>query len=341
MVHGEAAGDGADGSDLASTEAQRSERGDETIAEAVGPGPDVAPVDPGPDAVPADPGPDVASADPGPDAARVDPEPADPAAPTATAAGARSSSGGPRAVPVQRSRAWHVLVPTVSLVAGLMFATSAATAEGTDLRAGRRVQLTELVTAQQQQVAAYTAEAQKLRAEVEAATARGAGGDSQVSALTAQAKSLEAPAGLSAVRGTALTVALDDAPRLADGSRPAGATPNDLVVHQQDVQATVNALWAGGAEAMTIQGVRIISTSAVRCVGNVLLLHDAVYPPPYVITAIGDPERMRTALDRSVEVDLFRQAAAAWGLGFTVSSGDARLPAYDGPLVLQYAKAAP
>jgi hypothetical protein len=60
----------------------------------------------------------------------------------------------------------------------------------------------------------------------------------------------EADAGLTALSGPGVTVRLDDAPRRADGARSAGATVDDLVVHQQDVRAVVNALWAGGAEAV-------------------------------------------------------------------------------------------
>ena len=67
---------------------------------------------------------------------------------------------------------------------------------------------------------------------------------------------------------------LDDAPRRA--SLPGTAKPDDLVVHQQDVQAVVNALWHGGAEAMHAQDQRVISTSAVRCVGNTLILQGRV-----------------------------------------------------------------
>jgi uncharacterized protein YlxW (UPF0749 family) len=58
-----------------------------------------------------------------------------------------------------------------------------------------------------------------------------------------------------------VTVSLDDAPR-REGRPLVSDNPDDLVVHQQDVQAVVNALWAGGAEAMTLMGERIISTSA-------------------------------------------------------------------------------
>ena len=48
----------------------------------------------------------------------------------------------------------------------------------------------------------------------------------------------------------------------------------------------VNALWAGGAEAMTIMGERVIATTAVRCVGNTLLLHGRVHSPPFTVAAI-------------------------------------------------------
>jgi uncharacterized protein YlxW (UPF0749 family) len=101
----------------------------------------------------------------------------------------------------------------------------------------------------------------------------------------------------------------------------------------------VNALWAGGGEAMTIMGVRVIATSAVRCVGNTLLLGGRVYSPPFVVTAIGDPGRMRTALDQSPGVRAFQEAAGAFGLGYQVrADGDLTVPPYDGTTSLQYAK---
>ena len=100
----------------------------------------------------------------------------------------------------------------------------------------------------------------------------------------------------------------------------------------------VNALWAGGAEAMTIMGIRVISTSAVRCVGNTLLLHGRTFSPAFVITAIGNVSSMRDALDTSPGVLLFRQAARAWNLGYTVGDPqDVTLPAYDGPTGLTHA----
>ena len=68
-------------------------------------------------------------------------------------------------------------------------------------------------------------------------------------------------------------------------------------MHQQDIQAVVNALWAGGAEAMTIQGQRVVSTTGIKCVGNVVILHGVPYSPPYRISAIGPTDDMLTVGD--------------------------------------------
>jgi uncharacterized protein YlxW (UPF0749 family) len=243
-------------------------------------------------------------------------------------------------LPKRRRRSiWSALVPVVALVAGLLFTTSARTAQGTDLRDDRTPQLTTLIGDRTRQIAQSESQASKLRAKVLGQTNQLAGSDTDVAAQEQRADTETGAAGLVAVHGEGLTVSLNDAPRRADGALPPGATADDVVVHQQDVQAVVNAMWAGGAEAMTIMGVRVISTSAVRCVGNTLLLQGRVYSPPFVITAIGDPAAMRLALNSSQGVSLYRQAADAWGLGYQLrNEGDVTLPAYDGSTSLQYAQ---
>ena len=149
-------------------------------------------------------------------------------------------------------------------------------------------------------------------------------------------------AGLTALTGGGLTVTLDDAPPGAiDRSYPGfpQPTPDDLVVHQQDLQAVVNALWAGGATAIRLMDQRIISTSAVRCVGNVLILQDQVYSPAYSVTAIGDVSRLSNALAESSAISNYREYVDAYGLGWNVER-HARItvPAYTGSVDLRYAE---
>jgi uncharacterized protein YlxW (UPF0749 family) len=242
-------------------------------------------------------------------------------------------------VRVHRPRGWSWFTPVVLLLAGFLFTTSATTAKGTDLRDDRRTELAGLIADRKREVADANARAAALRREIEDDSRGKAATDSGVADQRARGDAERAAAGLTALHGPALTVRLNDAPRRADGSRPAGARPDDLVVHQQDVQAVVNALWAGGAEAMTIMGVRVISTSAVRCVGNTLLLDGRVYSPPFVVTAIGDPAELQSALDASEGVRLFQEAALSFGLGYQVKTeNDVVVPAYDGSIALRSAR---
>jgi uncharacterized protein YlxW (UPF0749 family) len=235
---------------------------------------------------------------------------------------------------------WSLLTPVIALVAGVLFTTSAATAKGTGLR-DQTPQLSSLIADRNRQVEADEANRAELAQQVDALTGSQAGSDTDVAAQAARADASRAAAGLTAVHGPGWRISLNDAGRRADGSLPQGANVDALVVHQQDVQAVVNALWAGGAEAMTIMGVRVISTVAVRCVGNTLLLNGRPYSPPFVITAIGDRDAMKRALDASPGVQAYRAAVAAYGLGWTQDrEDDVTLPAFQGSTALQYAQPA-
>lgn len=141
-------------------------------------------------------------------------------------------------------------------------------------------------------------------------------------------------AGFRAVRGPGLRVTLDDSEKQES---PSGNV-NDLVVHSQDVQAVVNALWKAGAEAVAINGQRLVGTSAVLCVGNTLLLNGTVHSPPYVAVAAG-ASRERFESDRLVR--RLHEDAKAFGLRFSVSrEAVAEIPAYEGATNLRYARPA-
>lgn len=225
-----------------------------------------------------------------------------------------------------------VAVGIVLALAGVLFAANARLAQGQDSRAPQ--DLSDLAVAASDRLAKLTTQVDALRADVEQLTA----GQVPASAAAddAQTSLVELASGRVAVAGPGLTVQLTDAP--ADSLRQAGVRPDDLVVHQQDLQVVINALWAGGAEAMSLQGQRVISTTAFRCVGNVLSLHGRLYSPPYVIRAIGDPKKLRAALYASPQIQVYLQYVDAVGLGWNVTaSSTLTLPAYEGTTDLQYA----
>jgi len=238
------------------------------------------------------------------------------------------------------SQAWRYGVPVTALLAGLLFATSATTSHGFDLRVTGRDDVNTLAAREQRAVIAQGSQLTALERKVQAATAQAAKSDSRVAQATGAAAEIADEAGLQPVTGPGVTVTLNDAPSLP-GKQRSAVPPDYLVVHQQDVQAVVNALWAGGAEAMTLQGQRVISTSAVRCVGNTLLLHGIVYSPPYTVQAIGDPRALQQALNVAPDVIIYKQYVAAYQLGYKLDlEGDVTMPAYTGALTLAYAHAA-
>ena len=248
-----------------------------------------------------------------------------------------AGDASPSPVPSRRRPrlTWGLLVPVVMASAGVMFAMSFQTAQGRDLRADR--DLPQLIMEGDSRVAEKASVLDGLQKEVEALSKTNAPTDEHLSSLTRAADELAAPAATTKVRGAALEVTLDDAKRTAD-SLPDGFTADDIVVHQQDVQAVVNALWTSGAEAMMIQDQRVISTSAVRCVGNTLILQGRVYAPPYRITAIGDVDRMQQGLDADASVNIYKQYVDAVGLGYALHTHTSiEFPAYSGSVDFQYA----
>jgi uncharacterized protein YlxW (UPF0749 family) len=141
--------------------------------------------------------------------------------------------------------------------------------------------------------------------------------------------------GLTPVSGPSVTVTLTDAPASVAGG---GVDPDLLVVHQQDIQAVANELWRGGAEAMTIQGQRVIATTGIKCVGNTVVLHGIPYAPPYRISAIGNPAKLQAALEGSEYIKIYRQYVDAFRLGYEVTaSTKSDFPGYRGSIDLQYA----
>jgi len=232
----------------------------------------------------------------------------------------------------RRTAAGRLLTLLVIALAGFMMASAAVAARGQDLRPNRNTDLIELVRAQAARNVALAAQVGDLRAEVDKLSSQQGGPVADTSAAAAAA-------GLTAVKGPAVSVTLTDAP---PDVKPIGVAEELLIVHQQDIQAVVNAMWQGGAEAMTIQGQRVTSRTGIKCVGNSVLLHGVPYAPPYVIVAIGDQKAIEEALASSSYLQAYRQYTDRYGLGYSEKRvTEATLAAYTGVIDLGYAKPAP
>lgn len=234
---------------------------------------------------------------------------------------------------------WRLAVPAAGACAGALAVTSMINAQGTDLRPGRYTDLVGLVSEQRGRVEALRNETHTLQGEVEALEEQVSG--TRVDELQRRIERLRVPAGLRGLVGPGLAVTLNDAPR--GQAVPQGTDPNLLVVHQQDLQAVINALWAGGAEGVSLQGQRIVSTTGIKCVGNTVVLQGVPYSPPYRIVAVGDVRSMSDALSASPEVQNYRDyIRPPYNLGWSLRP-ERRLsvPGFSGALTLQFATPGP
>lgn len=167
-------------------------------------------------------------------------------------------------------------------------------------------------------------EAATLRARLADLTERAAAADAAVSARARELRGLRMVTGLEPMYGPGVVV------ELADSSRPLrpGESASEVLVHYSDLRAVVGELWNSGAEAIAINGERLIGTSGIECVGTTLLVNDRRLAPPFRITAIGDTDTMALELARpGGVVGLLR----AFGFPVSVAShADVDVPGYDG-----------
>ncbi|MDT8901673.1 DUF881 domain-containing protein [Anaeroselena agilis] len=139
-------------------------------------------------------------------------------------------------------------------------------------------------------------------------------------------------AGLIPLQGPGVTVVIDDSKR---PTKP-GENPNLYLIHDDDILKVINELRAAGAEAISINGQRLVANSEIRCAGPTLSVNNSRYSPPYEISVIGDPQTLESSLKlRGGVVETLQ----FWGIQVTVKRQDTvKVPAYKGSFTFQYAK---
>ncbi len=243
-----------------------------------------------------------------------------------------------------RSLAWRLGTPVVLILCGALFVISALDSGGVDLRAGRYTDLASLAEAERAQHDDLLERRNELDAEVDSLAERVPGGGARE--LRAEVAGLQDPAGLTPRTGEGVTITLSDAPDELFDAAAAAEDPQypdvtRYVVHQQDIQAVANALWKGGASAVTIAGQRIVSTTGIKCEGSVVQLQGVPYPQPFEIQAVGDPTALSLAVESDPLVADYRADAdnELIRIGWTFDAEErVEAPAYDGIIDMEYAE---
>lgn len=157
------------------------------------------------------------------------------------------------------------------------------------------------------------------------------GGRTAAEALRAQVEELRVVLGLVPVEGPGVAV------RVAEVPQPPTQSP--VVVQYQDLVVLTNELWAAGAEAVAVNGQRLVATSGFSQVGGTILVNLRRLSPPYLLEAVGDPATLEGALNiRGGVVEALR----GLGLSIRVERRDrVRLPAFQGKLKFEHARPVP
>lgn len=106
-------------------------------------------------------------------------------------------------------------------------------------------------------------------------------------------KEAQMGAGLLDVTGPGIRITLDDSKRVAKGQDD----PNSYYIHEQYIREIFNALWNGGAEAIAVNGQRVMTYTEVFCAGSYIQINGTRQMPPYIIEAIGDTNNLSAALN--------------------------------------------
>ncbi len=164
-----------------------------------------------------------------------------------------------------------------------------------------------------------------LATEVEAARRSRLAGDEQGRALLAALEDAEFAAAATPAIGPGVTVTVTDpgvSPDLSDVSKQRVAGSQQVIL-DRDLQLVLNSLWIGGAEAVSVGGARIGPNVTIRQAGGGILVDNRPITSPYEIVALGPPHAMQDVFNRSPGMQRLTLLQQSYGVGVTVSTGEA------------------
>ncbi|BBX43733.1 DUF881 domain-containing protein [Mycobacterium simiae] len=148
--------------------------------------------------------------------------------------------------------------------------------------------------------------------------------DAEGQRLLSQLDGLSLAAASTAILGPGLTVKVTDpgaSPNLSDVSKQRVNGSRQIIL-DRDLQLVVNSLWASGAEAISVGGVRIGPNVTIRQAGGAILVDNNPTSSPYTILAVGPPHAMRDVFDNSPGLQRLRLLEVSYGVGITVTVSD-------------------
>jgi uncharacterized protein YlxW (UPF0749 family) len=237
-----------------------------------------------------------------------------------------------RAIP-----SWQVTLGFALLALGFLVAAQLA-AEGPRVRytTQERSPLVETALALQTQQEQLKQQILDLRGQIKTVEDQGQGTTAQQRELNASLQQARVAAGLIPLTGTGIVF------RLADSKQPvpANSNPADYAVTARDIRTVIAELWLAGAEAIAVNGERVIATTGVLDIGGTILVNSAYLAPPYQVSAIGPTDMLEQLGLSQGWVDFIETRRGRFGIEVSFAEpASVDVPAFAGSLNLRESRA--
>ncbi|MEO8468896.1 MAG: DUF881 domain-containing protein [Chloroflexota bacterium] len=232
---------------------------------------------------------------------------------------------------------WQVTLSVALLVLGFLVAAQLS-AEGPRIRytSQERAPLIETVLGLQTQQDALKARILDLRGQISSTEGQLPASAAQEKALNADLEKARIQAGLVQLQGPGLVFRLEDADAVG------GAGNTDGLVTARDVRIVVEELWLAGAEAVSVNGERVVVATAILDIGNSILVNSAYLAPAYEIRAIGPSDLYSRITSAASFVEFVRDRVSPAGLRLSFAElNSVTVPAYAGAVGARYMRAVP
>jgi uncharacterized protein YlxW (UPF0749 family) len=231
---------------------------------------------------------------------------------------------------------WQLTLGVALLALGFLIAAQLA-AEGPRVRytTQERTPLVQTAKDLQAEQDALKARIIELRAKIQTVETQGQGSAQTVKQLNADLQQARVAAGLIPLTGTGIVIQLDDSKEPV----PPGGSQADYLVGSRDIRVVVDELWNAGAEAISVNGERLTTSTAIIDVGSSVLVNSAYLTPPYQVSALGASDLYQKLSASPAFVDFVRARGAGYGIQISVAQPDSvDIPAFVGTVTLRYSR---
>jgi len=207
---------------------------------------------------------------------------------------------------------WHVYITAIALISGILivglFRTSRTIKEAN--ANDKTDNLIAIIEEQEKDIESMEETIADLHKQISEIQNEQVEGEARFETINDYIENLRMQTGLTPLEGPGIKVTLDDNPKGAEAAKASDIltyNPENYIIHDKNVLYVINDLKNAGAEAISINNQRIVSTSNIRCVGTVILVNSTRMAPPYEIIALGDPDQLEKGVLNGQEFNFLKK----------------------------------